>query len=100
MSKVELINLYKIFKDGDSWCAVGPGFIDLQESLAGFGDTKAEALAELEKAESKAERRRRENIRRWKCNNCEKEFSRATKEDKAPCPFCKSGNQYTYEVFS
>lgn len=25
--------------DGNSWCAYGPDFINLQESIAGFGDT-------------------------------------------------------------
>jgi hypothetical protein len=37
-------------KDGDSWCATGPGFENLQESPAGFGDTKLEAMASLAKA--------------------------------------------------
>lgn len=30
--------------DGDSWCCVGDGFIDLQQSTSGFGDTKQEAI--------------------------------------------------------
>lgn len=38
---------YRIFKDGDMWCAVGPGFIDLQVSPAGFGKTPVAALAAL-----------------------------------------------------
>lgn len=34
-------------KDGDQWCAVASSFRDLQESPAGFGPTKLEAMAEL-----------------------------------------------------
>jgi|GEM_PF-1143354 len=33
--------------DGDQVCASGPGFIDLAESDAGFGETKLEAMADL-----------------------------------------------------
>jgi hypothetical protein len=40
---------YRIFKDGDQWCAVGRGFIDLQQSPAGFADTPAEAMNQLMK---------------------------------------------------
>lgn len=36
--------------DGNAWCATGPGFQNLQESPAGFGETKLEAMAELAKA--------------------------------------------------
>jgi hypothetical protein len=39
---------YDIFMDGDSICATKKDFINLQESPAGFGDTKAEAISELE----------------------------------------------------
>ena len=38
----------RVFKDGNAWCAVRPGFVNLQESTAGFGDTKDEALKNLE----------------------------------------------------
>jgi len=41
---------YRIDKDGDQWCAVGPDFIDLQQSPAGFADTPGEALEALMKA--------------------------------------------------
>lgn len=34
-----------LFKDGGQWCAVGPDFIDLQVSKAGFGNTPAQAFA-------------------------------------------------------
>jgi hypothetical protein len=39
-----------ITRDGDAWCATGPGFVNLQESDAGFGGTKLEAMASLAKA--------------------------------------------------
>lgn len=38
---------YRVFKDGDSWCAVGPGFENLAESTAGFGDTFSEAMEDF-----------------------------------------------------
>jgi len=45
---------YRIFKDGDQWCAVGHRFIDIQQSPAGFADTPAEALNQLMKEFGKA----------------------------------------------
>ncbi len=36
-----------VIKDGNAWCATGDGFINLQESDAGFGDTPNEAVADL-----------------------------------------------------
>lgn len=39
----------RVYKDGSAWCAVGPGFINLQESVAGFGDSPAAAVSELRK---------------------------------------------------
>jgi hypothetical protein len=45
---------YIIFKDGDMWCAVPPGFIDLQTtSLAGFGTTPKKAMKKLWKEAKK-----------------------------------------------
>lgn len=45
---------FHLLKDGDAWCAVGPEFVNLQRSPAGFGDTPEEAVkalrAELRKA--------------------------------------------------
>ena len=38
---------YKIFKDGNLWCAVTNDFINIQESDAGFGLTPGFALKEL-----------------------------------------------------
>lgn len=39
----------EIVKDGNSWCAHKKDFVDLQESPAGFGDNKLEAMADLAK---------------------------------------------------
>lgn len=36
-----------IDRDGNMWCASGPGFENIQESSCGFGETKLEAMAEL-----------------------------------------------------
>jgi len=47
----------RVFKDGDMFCAVRPEFINLQESLAGFGKTKKEAeksLLDSEKLKTQA----------------------------------------------
>ena len=41
-----------IQKDGNMWCAFRESFINLQESLSGFGDTAQEALNELLKEEA------------------------------------------------
>ena len=43
---------YRIFRDGDQWCAVTRDFINLQESEAGFGDTPEQALAVLRLVQS------------------------------------------------
>jgi hypothetical protein len=89
---------YRVFTDGAAWCATGPGFINLQESNAGFGELPAEALVKLIAADARAEQRRREGIRQWHCTCCRKTFERGTPEDRAPCPRCSAGAQYTYEV--
>ncbi len=38
---------YIINRDGSKWCASGPGFRNLEESPAGFGDTPKKALQAL-----------------------------------------------------
>jgi len=38
---------FHLFRDGSAWCAVGPHFIDLMKSKAGFGDTREDAVADL-----------------------------------------------------
>lgn len=40
---------FRLFLDGDQWCAVGPDFTNLQESPAGFGDDMEDAIAALSK---------------------------------------------------
>lgn len=37
----------KTYRDGDQWCAVMADFINLQESPAGFGDTREDARQDL-----------------------------------------------------
>jgi len=37
----------QVYMDGNSWCAVYEDFINLQESVAGFGDTPSEAVTDL-----------------------------------------------------
>lgn len=36
-----------VYLDGNAWCATRDGFINLQESIAGFGDTPNEAVLNL-----------------------------------------------------
>ncbi len=36
-----------MFLDGNAWCATLDGFVNLQESVAGFGDTPRAAVANL-----------------------------------------------------
>ena len=36
-----------MFRDGNAWCATLDGFVNLQESVAGFGDTPHAAAANL-----------------------------------------------------
>jgi hypothetical protein len=38
---------FHLLKDGDAWFAVGPEFLDLQRSPAGFGNTREAAVREL-----------------------------------------------------
>ena len=43
----------RVFMDGDQFCAVKPDFINLQESPAGFGNTREEAIKELQNDQAK-----------------------------------------------
>jgi len=38
---------FRLFRDGNRWCAVGPDFEDLATSPAGFGTTTEEAVEAL-----------------------------------------------------
>jgi hypothetical protein len=53
---MDIANGFHLLRDGNSWCAVGPEFLDLQRSPAGFGDTPEQAVkapgVELRKAGS------------------------------------------------
>lgn len=40
---------FKLFKDGDAWCAAFGDFVNIQESQCGFGETALEAFAALAK---------------------------------------------------
>ena len=40
---------FKLYRDGNQWCATRVDFENLQESPAGFGDTCLEALIDLRK---------------------------------------------------
>lgn len=51
--EVDEANNVQYFMDGDLWCAVRPDFTDLAESAAGFGNTKEEALEDLQENELK-----------------------------------------------
>ena len=95
---------YSVFRDGAAWCATASGFVNLQESPAGFGESPVVALGELIVAEQAAEAERWKTIRRWKCNNCLAEFQcRHAGDGKTPgtgpaCIRCKAYGQYTFEV--
>lgn len=43
----EFKDQFRIYLDGDQWCAVGPGFVDLQATRAGFGHSPLTALVQL-----------------------------------------------------
>jgi hypothetical protein len=38
---------FHLFRDGSAWAAVGPDFVDLVQSPAGFGPTPEEAVRAL-----------------------------------------------------
>lgn len=40
---------FHVFRDGRSWCAVGPHFIDMMSSSIGFGSTPQAAVENLRK---------------------------------------------------
>lgn len=93
---------YKVLRDGDSWCAVRDGFINLQESDAGFGETPQEAITQLTKVETTKEAQRCKGIRHWECTNCGRKFDRGRvlPQNKPDCPSCKCGPAYVYEAES
>jgi cellobiose phosphorylase len=40
-------NRFRLFRDGERWAAVPPGFRDLEQDPIGFGATKEEAMIDL-----------------------------------------------------
>lgn len=40
----ELKPVYRLYMDGDMWCAVGNDFVNMVESPIGFGSTPGEAI--------------------------------------------------------
>ena len=42
-----LVREYLLCMDGNAWCATNPDFDNLQESPAGFGDSKLAAIKDL-----------------------------------------------------
>ena len=51
--RTKLRESYQVFKDGDAWCAVGPGFINIQKSLCVFDHNPIIALTKLRELEPK-----------------------------------------------
>jgi len=45
-------NEYRVFKDGNLWCAVNQDYTNIQESLAGFGLTPMIAISEIVQQEN------------------------------------------------
>ena len=83
--------MYTVKKDGSAWCATKSGFVDLQESLSGFGSTPHGALESLVNQEHEEEVTHRKSVRAWQCLNCWGIFYRKLEGDSAPCPTCKAG---------
>lgn len=61
----EMVGPITITRDGDQWCAVGPGFTNLQESPAGFGDTPEQAVSRLRSAIATGNTFDQMKIKRW-----------------------------------
>jgi len=91
-------NSYLVTRDGNSWCASGPGFINLMESPNAFGDTpldalsmlfrqhKADDLAVKHYATAKALEAENEELRRKLADVTEE----AKKELAKPCGDCRA----------
>jgi len=88
---------YRVFLDGNMWCAVGKGFENLQESNAEFAPEPDEALRLLRATETALELKRRiETMRHWKCKCCNTKFQRRT-QFTPKCITCTAGAQFVYE---
>lgn len=94
--------MYRIYKDGNAWCAVCDDFVNLQESEAGFGNSAIESLNNLLDKLSDLEILRCAGMRNWLCGNCWARFlcGEVGLGDIPECIYCKGGNQYVREVLS
>ena len=92
--------MYQIYKDGNAWCAVTDGFVNLQESIAGFGSDAVTALQNLLAILEDEEKKRCCEMRRWECGNCNTRFMRGNiaPSERPGCIKCKGGGQYVSEV--
>lgn len=104
-SRIEAIaatasKVYSVQMDGDHWCATGDGFINLQESIAGFGKTPDQAVVQLRIAEVEQEKERcLRTVRKWKCSCCNTEFHQRVFFAETPhCLHCTGRHQYVTEV--
>ena len=51
MDKLENpVHKFCLYRDGNAWCAVGPGFVDMMASPVGFGLEQIEAVREFQAA--------------------------------------------------
>jgi len=93
---------YCVFMDGTAWCAVRKGFINLQESESGWGETPTTALDDLINTETRIEDQRCLGMRKWLCGNCGCTFHRGkvVPNATARCPRCTAGNQFTRELIA
>lgn len=44
------VHKFCLYRDGNAWCAVGPGFIDIMASPVGFGLEQIDAVREFQAA--------------------------------------------------
>ena len=51
------VEKFHLFMDGNQWCVTDESFTNLQESVAGFGDTPNDAMADYRKNQKKEEKK-------------------------------------------
>ena len=58
---------FVLSKDGNQWCATRQDFVNLQESLAGFGDEPHDAMIDLLQQELRAvQAGQKEMVEEWR----------------------------------